>query len=88
MFTNLSGWNLMIGPVLVIAIIIVIAVVVAATRRPRAAGSPAPYGSVPTPTLQSTDVAEALLKLTALRDEGLITDAEYEAKRAEILGRL
>ena len=34
------------------------------------------------------DVKEALRKLTQLFNDGLITTAEYDAKRAEILNRL
>ena len=34
------------------------------------------------------DVKEALRKLTQLFNDGLITTAEYDAKRAEILDRL
>lgn len=42
----------------------------------------------PDPTARSEDSAAALARLTDLRDRELITPAEYEAKRAEILERL
>jgi hypothetical protein len=34
------------------------------------------------------DLAERLARLNALRDQGLITAEDYEAKKAEILSRL
>ncbi|HEV7661859.1 MAG TPA: SHOCT domain-containing protein [Allosphingosinicella sp.] len=37
---------------------------------------------------ESGDVAERLARLRALRDQGLITALDYEAKKAEILARL
>lgn len=36
----------------------------------------------------SMDVAEQIRKLAALRDDGLLTDEEYESKRAELLARI
>ena len=36
----------------------------------------------------SESVAGKLLELNALREAGLITQEEYEAKRAELLGRM
>jgi hypothetical protein len=35
-----------------------------------------------------TSAAEALRSLNELHEQGLVTDDEYAAKRAEILGRL
>jgi hypothetical protein len=49
---------------------------------PPQAPSPNPAG------LPLRDEAAQLLKLRALRDKGLITEAEYEKKRKEILDRL
>jgi uncharacterized membrane protein YdbT with pleckstrin-like domain len=40
------------------------------------------------PRMGSDDVTETLGKLADLRDKGAITPAEYEAKKAELLGRL
>jgi uncharacterized membrane protein YdbT with pleckstrin-like domain len=40
------------------------------------------------PKKGSDDVTETLGKLADLRDKGAITPAEYEAKKAELLGRL
>jgi uncharacterized membrane protein YdbT with pleckstrin-like domain len=41
--------------------------------------------SSPQPPPPKEDGAEAIRKLASLRDDGLITDEEYEAKRSEIL---
>jgi len=47
-----------------------------------AAGRPAPKSS------SADEVTGTLAKLADLRDKGAITPAEYEAKKAELLGRL
>ena len=53
--------------------------------RPVAAAAPsAPSGKASS----SDDVTATLAKLADLRDKGAITPAEYEAKKAELLGRL
>jgi hypothetical protein len=44
----------------------------------------APVG--PTPAGQQTDVADQLTKLAALRDSGVLTDAEFEAQKQKLLG--
>ncbi len=53
------------------------------------AGAPwpatAPYQAGPADT---EDVADALTKLADLRDRGLVTDAEFAHKKAELLARL
>jgi hypothetical protein len=36
----------------------------------------------------SSDVADQIRKLGQLRDEGLVTEEEFETKRAELLARL
>jgi len=54
-----------------------------------APGSPGSGGGRPAGnTGAGADVKEALRKLTQLFNDGLITTAEYDAKRAEILDRL
>ncbi len=40
------------------------------------------------PVHDSPDVADQITKLAALRDQGHITEAEYEAKKAELLERM
>src|SRR5450759_2668407 len=53
------------------------------------AGAPAPAPAVPAARPgNADDVTETLAKLADLRDKGAITPAEYEAKKAELLGRL
>jgi hypothetical protein len=52
----------------------------------------APQGAAPVavaarPT-STDDITSTLAKLADLRDKGAITPAEYEAKKAELLGRI
>jgi hypothetical protein len=51
--------------------------------------APAPPASAPgTPPLPNPDVLEQLRKLGDLRKAGVVTDADFDAKKAELLGRL
>ncbi len=51
--------------------------------------APAPVASAPAARSSSSDdVTATLAKLADLRDKGAITPADYEAKKAELLGRL
>jgi hypothetical protein len=45
-------------------------------------------GTRATPARQHDDVAATLRQLTSLRDEGLLTDEEFAAKRAEVIARI
>lgn len=56
---------------------------------------PAPYPGMPAPAMPATpgappaqDASERLQRLGALRDQGLITDAEFEAQKAKILAEI
>jgi hypothetical protein len=50
---------------------------------------PAPAAPVATPEIDTADeVAGALARLGDLRDKGIISPEEFEAKKAELLGRL
>ena len=62
----------------------------AEAARPVAAGSAAaPAAAAPAARSgNADDVTGTLAKLADLRDKGAITPAEYEAKKAELLGRL
>jgi hypothetical protein len=40
------------------------------------------------PTGEAASVPDQLERLAQLRDKGIITQAEFEAKKAELLGRL
>ena len=63
-------------------------------RRPAPASAAAAAAAATAPSASSTtatgsdDVTATLSKLADLRDKGAITPAEYEAKKAELLGRL
>jgi hypothetical protein len=49
---------------------------------------PAPADSRPLAVATSPDVLEQLRRLGDLRKTGVLTDAEFEAKKAELLGRI
>jgi hypothetical protein len=60
-----------------------------------ATAADAPTGPVPTPApepapaaMTADDVTKALSGLADLRDRGAVSPEEYEAKKAELLGRL
>lgn len=42
----------------------------------------------PTPAAAAPDHADALVKLAQLRDQGILTDDEFAAKKAELLARI
>jgi hypothetical protein len=49
----------------------------------------APAAPAPTPEVDTADeIADALARLGDLRDKGIISPEEFEAKKAELLGRL
>jgi hypothetical protein len=52
-----------------------------------AAGQP-PTPTVPTPTVAEPDVADQIRKLAELRDAGIVSEAEFQAKKAELLQRM
>jgi uncharacterized membrane protein YdbT with pleckstrin-like domain len=47
-----------------------------------------PVAMAPAPTTPTASVPEQIEQLARLRDQGRITDAEYEAKKAELLDRM
>ena len=51
------------------------------------AGSPAPAAENPAPDDSSAIIA-AIEKLAGLHERGILTDAEFAAKKSELLGRL
>ena len=59
----------------------------AATARPTGVG-PAALPSRAGPVSPDPDVLEQLRKLGELRDAGVLTDAEFATKKAELLGRI
>jgi hypothetical protein len=67
------------------------------TGAPQAVAAPAPVGAAPAPVAALANAAPApppddasttLARLAQMRDQGLITAQDYEAKKAEILGRM
>ncbi len=54
----------------------------------RRAREVAPDVPVPTPQGESVDPFEAMAKLSALRDSGVLTEAEFATKKQELLDRL
>ena len=80
MLSNLTGWHFLIivgvlAAMILIALAIVFLIVYLARRRPAGSGGTA-------------DPARRLAQLDQLRAQGLVTEAEYDAKRREILGLL
>ena len=54
----------------------------------RRAREVAPDVPVPAPEGEPVDPFEAMAKLSALRDSGVLTEAEFAAKKQELLDRL
>ncbi|BDZ63341.1 SHOCT domain-containing protein [Agromyces mangrovi Wang et al. 2018] len=87
---SLMGWNVLAFIVIVVVILLVIgglvALVLWAVRSSsRPVPGPAFHGAdAPKPAASTT----LLRELADLRDQGIITPEEFEAKKAEILGRL
>lgn len=80
MLNNLAGWHvLIILGVLVVITVVVAAFILVVTRLARR--NARPVSSSPNPVDQ-------IQKLAQLRDQGLLTETEYEAKRVELLGRI
>lgn len=53
----------------------------------RTAQAPAPVAT-PTPAAAEESIPEKIRQLDELRKQGLISDADYEAKKADLLGRM
>lgn len=80
MLGNLTGWHLVIiAGVPLVVVGVVVAVVVIAVRLSRK--------NAPQLATASIDPTGQLQLLAQLRDEGLLSSEEYEAKRAEVLNR-
>ena len=60
----------------------------AAAAAVAAAPAPAPAAPSPAPATSAADDAARLVKLAELRDKGVISPEEFEAKKAEILARM
>ena len=57
---------------------------VAVCRTPRTRAAPV----VESTTASAPDVADQLVKLASLRDAGVLTEAEFAAKKTELLSRM
>lgn len=59
----------------------------ASSRNKRTAAQPAPAASTaPVQPATTGDSIEQIKKLAELRDQGILTDAEFEAKKKQLLG--
>jgi Short C-terminal domain len=81
MLNSLTGWHFIVilGVIVIPAIVVIVGIVIAIRLSRKnvsrlAAASPDPVGQIQ--------------RLAQLRDEGLLSEAEYEAKRAELLDRI
>jgi len=61
---------------------------VAAPAAPAVGATPGPAATGPAAPVSSADVADSINRLKQLADSGAITQAEFEAKKAELLARL
>jgi hypothetical protein len=61
---------------------------IAGMIRSEAQNRQAPANQPPVPQPQAPDVMDQLKKLGELRDAGVLTSEEFEAKKADLLARL
>lgn len=52
------------------------------------AGNPAPSPLAPTPAVAAPDYLQQLTQLGQLRDAGILTEGEFQAKKADLLSRM
>lgn len=80
MFSNLSGWHLLIvGGALCAVAVVVVVIVILVMRSTRRGAETEQLAGRP---------SDQLVELAQLHNRGLLTEAEYNAKRQEIIGRL
>lgn len=81
MLNNLTGWHFIVvlGVLVTVALVIVVIVSIASRISRRVS---------PVIPVASPDAVEQIRKLGELRDDGLITQSEYDQKRSELLGRI
>jgi uncharacterized membrane protein YdbT with pleckstrin-like domain len=60
----------------------------AATQPTAPAAAPAPGPAAAAPAAPAADIPEQIQKLSELRDKGVISPAEFEAKKAQLLERM
>ncbi|RFA09026.1 hypothetical protein B7R54_07160 [Subtercola boreus] len=78
MLGNLQGYHVLILLAVVVVVIAIVIIVVLSVRR-RSAGH---RGALP------DDPARRIEQLMRLRDQGLVSEEEFEAKRLEILRQM
>ena len=81
MLNNLTGWHVIIVLGMLVTVVLVIVVIVGLVSRMSRTASPVTAAASP-------DAVEQIRKLGELRDDGLITQAEYDQKRSELRGRI
>lgn len=90
MLNNLTGWHFLIilGVLALIAaaVLFVVLLAIRASRRLSSAETSVRYGSAP--SAPPADPVEQLKLLGDLREQGLISEGEFETKRTELLGRI
>jgi len=57
-----------------------------AAQEPAYAAPEPGYAAAPTPPAPSSDPIERLRELAQLRDQGVLTDAEFAAAKAKVIG--
>lgn len=81
MLMGLTVWHvLVILGVLIVVAIVCVAIIIIAIRLAR--------NNVRHPRAALPDPVEQIQRLAKLRDGGLLSEEEYAAKRAELLGRI
>jgi hypothetical protein len=91
---GLTGWHvLIILGVLVLGAAVIIGIaltIIVVARRASPAGPIAPTSPLPPTAAASVvnDPVEQIRKLAELRDQGLLSEEEFQAKRTELLGRI
>ncbi|KQX07771.1 MULTISPECIES: SHOCT domain-containing protein [unclassified Leifsonia] len=93
MFSNLTGWHVLIilAVLLLLAAAVIVVVVLLVVNARKSATLAAPDHRSQAPVVQqptASDPIEQIRQLGELKDQGLLSQAEFEAKRNELLGRL
>jgi hypothetical protein len=78
-YVDLSTGLFILGALLICALVVIAIIAVAIRLSRRSDHRPRP---------RSPDPVEQIQRLAGLRDEGLLSAADFEAKRAELLGRI
>ena len=89
MLQNLTGWHILVILFTFAVFLVIVAVVITIAVRAAGRSQPTPvarYGPPqPTATTPAEDASSRLKQIKQLRETQQISDAEYQAKRAEIV---